>query len=144
MVHIERRSSGAKNGKEKPFGIWETKPERDCNPRQTNGGIDANDEKAKLGGGGGGGGRRMTVWLDIEGWDQIQMTVVYAPADGVERRSFFRDNEKHIPPHRNQIVVGEFNFAPQPHLDKLSGNTSDGGRKHCKTTRPRMLWWIYG
>ena len=57
----------------------------------------------------------MTVWLDVEGWDQIQMTVVYAPGDGVERRSFVRDIEKHAPraPHRNQMVAGNFNCAPQ-------------------------------
>ena len=57
------------------------------------------------------------------------MTVVYAPADGVERRNFFRDIEKQIPPHRNKIVAGDFNCAPEPHLDKVSGNTSDCGRK---------------
>ena len=31
--------------------------------------------------------------------------------------------------YRNQIVAEDLNCAPQPHLDKLPGNTSDGGRK---------------
>ena len=82
-------------------------------------------------------GRLMTVWLDVEGWDQIEMTAVYPPADGVERRRFFSDIEKHIPPHRNQIVAGYFNCAPRPHLDKRSGNASDGGRHALKDNAAR-------